>query len=254
MDDSLLWEELEDSSYPPSQDFLDTMQVCLNGHVTNNSYHRMPDYNQKYCKECSAPTIIKCGKCNTPIPGHEYVSGIIGGFGKPTPPNGCTQCGNKFPWANKLQEKELPIKNEPSTQNIDKNKTSEKKKKQYNNWEVIRYLSRGGQGDTYLVKKEDSNEQYVLKELRFGNKKARKRFKFEIEALSTINHENILKIVDSNIDNEKPYLVTEYCAGGALADVKLPQYSLIDKINMFREICEGVLEAHNKNIIHRDLK
>jgi hypothetical protein len=60
--------------------------------------------NKDFCEICTASTINKCQnpKCNSPIPGYKYVSGIIGDFPITTPLNACRKCGNKFPWADKF--------------------------------------------------------------------------------------------------------------------------------------------------------
>ena len=86
------------------QSWRDTMQVCLNGHVINDSYKKYPEYNQDFCTECGEKTITQCPKCNNPIPGGMQDTGIaVLGF-TPSAPEFCQHCGEKFPW---MQKKEL---------------------------------------------------------------------------------------------------------------------------------------------------
>jgi serine/threonine protein kinase len=122
-------------------------------------------------------------------------------------------------------------------------------------WETIEQLGEGGQAHTFLVKDlQGSGEpRYVLKRLKNLNRI--ERFKREIETIRNLNHTNIVRLIDFNLDAEKPYLVTEYCSGGNLAAVT-PYWrkSPVEGLHIFLQICEGVAYAHSKGIIHRDIK
>jgi serine/threonine protein kinase len=90
-------------------------------------------------------------------------------------------------------------------------------------WEIIRDLSEGGQSWTHVVKrKSDPNDahpdetEYVLKRLK--NPSRLDRFKREIEATTRLNHPNIVRIVDHSLNEARPYIVTEYCHGGTIAN------------------------------------
>src|ERR1043165_8554290 len=122
-------------------------------------------------------------------------------------------------------------------------------------WETIKALGEGGQAHTYVVRDLQGNNAacYVLKRLRDINRID--RFRREIEAIRNLNHENIVRLIDFHIDDPKPYLVTEYCVGGNLAETT-PFWSEdpLIAIELFRQICAGVAHAHAQGIIHRDLK
>lgn len=128
-------------------------------------------------------------------------------------------------------------------------------KKYGDRWEVIKSLGEGGQAFVFLVKDIvscDSNE-YVLKRLK--NPKRIKRFKREIEAVQNLDHRNIVRIIDFNLESDEPYLVTEYCRGKSLTKAKRYwQNEPIKGLEIFEQICEGVAYAHGKKVIHRDLK
>jgi serine/threonine protein kinase len=129
--------------------------------------------------------------------------------------------------------------------------------KRFDDWDVVRDLSQGGQAWTYLVKKIIGNddELFVLKRLIKKNDPNRlKRFQQEIDAGLHLSHPNVLKAVGHNIAHDHPYLVTEYCSGGALADAKIADYSDLERLRMFLAICHGVGHAHSEGVIHRDLK
>lgn len=122
-------------------------------------------------------------------------------------------------------------------------------------WQIIADLPEGGQAFPYLVRdlKGSGDTKYVLKRLKNINRLD--RFIREIEAIRNLNHENIVKLVDFDLQAEKPYLVTEFCSGGNLNDS--PPFWMDDldiAFELFDQILAGVSHAHNNNIIHRDIK
>jgi serine/threonine protein kinase len=124
-----------------------------------------------------------------------------------------------------------------------------------NRWEIVEPLGQGGQAHTYLVKdlKGEGNVLYALKRLIDTNRID--RFKREIETIRNLTHENILRLIDFDLDAEKPYLVSEYCAGKSLSQAEpFWHKSPVKALGVFRQICEGMAYAHNQGVIHRDLK
>lgn len=122
-------------------------------------------------------------------------------------------------------------------------------------WEVKESLGEGGQAHTFLVIDTNggSDTLYVLKRLK--NKNRIERFKREVEAVRNLNHENIVRLIDFNLETDKPYLVTEYCTGGSLSRA-YPYWneSPIKALELFEQICVGIVHAHSNGIIHRDIK
>lgn len=123
-------------------------------------------------------------------------------------------------------------------------------------WEKIRSIGEGGQGRTFLVRdttNEDSESNYVLKVLKNISRKA--RFESEINNTLSLSHPSIVKIVDHDLDTDKPYLVMEYCTGGTLATCKpFWHQNPVDALVLFEQILDGIIYAHSKGVIHRDLK
>jgi hypothetical protein len=76
----------------------DIAQICLNGHVTNDSILRRPQDNEDYCQRCGKPTIIACPKCKAPIRGHPYFENNVNLARYINAPRFCIACGNPFPW------------------------------------------------------------------------------------------------------------------------------------------------------------
>jgi len=126
-------------------------------------------------------------------------------------------------------------------------------------WKLIKQLTQGGQGLVHIAENTEINDgkQYILKELiNKDNPQRVLRFKREINTTNNLSHNHILKVIDFSIETDKPYLVTEYCAGGSLQ--KTPNKFWVNSpllaLEIFQQICEGVAEAHSKGIIHRDIK
>lgn len=124
-----------------------------------------------------------------------------------------------------------------------------------NRWEIVKTLGEGGQAHTFLARdaKGEGETLYVLKRLKNTGRIA--RFKREIEAVRNLSHNNIVRLIDFDLEAEKPYLVTEYCIGGTLSQTTpFWHQSPILALELFEQICEGVAYAHHHGVIHRDLK
>jgi len=119
-----------------------------------------------------------------------------------------------------------------------------------------RPFPKSGQGEARKVTRDGDDAVYVLKRMQPAQESRpdrRGRFQREIDALQKLDDPNILKIVDYGVDDRgAPYLVTPYCENGTLEN--LPRASVIDTLRKFHGICKGVAHAHEKNVIHRDLK
>lgn len=128
--------------------------------------------------------------------------------------------------------------------------------KRYGDWIHKDNLSGGAQGSTYLVTKEgdETGKIFVLKKI--SNTEKIHRLEREVEAGLELDHPNILKIVDYQIEGKEPYLVSEYCSGDTLKKLDLKSLSILQKLKIFLQICEAVGFAHAKKwtIVHRDLK
>lgn len=130
----------------------------------------------------------------------------------------------------------------------------------YGKWNKVSDLSSGGQAITYIVVEAGEEDlpanRRVLKRLK--NPKRKNRFEAELQAGLTLSHPNIVKVVDHDLNNDPPYIVSEYCSGGSLEgaiDI-IKGMDLGARLSLFRSICDGVAHAHQNNpsIIHRDIK
>jgi len=83
------------------------------------------------------------------------------------------------------------------------------------------------------------------------------RFKKEAEALSCLNHPNILTVFDFGISTTgQPYLVTDYLEGQTLGEL-LESSAAVPwqrTVSIFMQVCSALAHAHKNGVIHRDIK
>ena len=129
-------------------------------------------------------------------------------------------------------------------------------------YEVIKELGKGGFGRVIQVKSKSDNNYYAIKEItiKAEMKDGLENIKKEADILSKFNCNNIVKYYDSYLDKDKFYILMEYCKGQNLKDFineNIKNNELIEEdilYNIIKQICIGIKEIHNKNIIHRDIK
>ncbi len=153
----------------------------------------------------------------------------------------------------RLDKGEIPYS--PTGRNTQPKKEAQKTRAKYGKWEIVRSLTEGGQAHTFLVRNSEGSSDtdlYVLKRLK--NPERLGRFTREIETGLRLVHPNLIKVIDFDIEGQRPYLVCEYCEGGDLRSKGVGQgFGPIGGLKFLHLICQGVAHAHEKGVIHRDL-
>jgi hypothetical protein len=75
----------------------DVAQICLNGHVVNDSVQRSPVHSTARCSRCGAETISACPSCKKSIRGEYQVDGVFAPCYDEAPAF-CHECGKPYPW------------------------------------------------------------------------------------------------------------------------------------------------------------
>lgn len=96
----------------------------------------------------------------------------------------------------------------------------------------------------------------ILKEEFASNEDFLRRFKNESKAVSMLSHPNIVKVFDVSIGDLLQYIVMEYIDGITLKEYIEQQGKLEwkDAVHFVVQILRGLQHAHDKGIVHRDVK
>lgn len=96
----------------------------------------------------------------------------------------------------------------------------------------------------------------ILKDEFLNNEEFKRRFKNESKAIALLSHENIVRVYDVNFGEKLQYIVMEYIDGITLKEYINKQNSITwnDAVYFMTQILRAVQHAHDKGIVHRDIK
>lgn len=124
-------------------------------------------------------------------------------------------------------------------------------------YRLLEEIGQGGMGKVFLAEERGLVQRLVaIKFIKSGidSKELLSRFEAEQQALALMSHPNISTIFEAGIDNNDPYFVMEYINGSNIinhCDTK--NLNIKERIKIFIQVCKGIMHAHQKGIIHRDL-
>jgi serine/threonine protein kinase len=123
---------------------------------------------------------------------------------------------------------------------------------------ITRRLGRGTSGVVYQA--IDSDHRHVALKLMIpdvaSDEAARLRFLRDAETLISLHHRNIVTTFDCGVHDGAPFIVMELLAGSTLRDRMRGQepMSLEAKLDVVIQLCDGLQHAHERGIVHRDVK
>lgn len=135
-----------------------------------------------------------------------------------------------------------------------------KREAQYiGHFKIIELLGSGGMGKVYKAVDTVGQRNVALKVLNpelLKDPENRRRLSAEGHLLSSFQHPNIVKVFEIGESNGQGFIAMEYLSGGTLREKLEKEHPLsLDAIKQYLlQICEGLSEVHNSDIIHRDLK
>ena len=123
---------------------------------------------------------------------------------------------------------------------------------------LLEQIGMGGMGVVFRAQDTRLNRDVAVKVLTPGaiaDQDARRRFRNEAMALSRLNHPNIETVFDFGSQDEIDFLVIEYIPGLSL-DVRLTRGPLpaYEVTALGSQLALGLNAAHQKGVVHRDLK
>jgi WD40 repeat protein/serine/threonine protein kinase len=126
-------------------------------------------------------------------------------------------------------------------------------------YKILQCLGEGGMGMVYLAEQEKPVRRRVaLKIIKLGmdTKEVVARFESERQALAMMSHPNIARIFNAGATEEgRPYFAMEYVPGETLTEYcDKHRLSIRERLELFIHVCRAIHHAHQKAIIHRDIK
>src|SRR5688500_18180974 len=126
-------------------------------------------------------------------------------------------------------------------------------------YKLLEKLGEGGCGVVYVAEQEEPVRRRVaLKVIKLGmdTRSVVARFEAERQALAMMDHPNIARVFDAGTtDTGRPYFVMELVRG-----IRITEYcdqanlTTTERIELFIKVCHAIQHAHQKGIIHRDVK
>ena len=126
-------------------------------------------------------------------------------------------------------------------------------------YQIIEELGKGGMGKVYKAHDTEIKEKVALKLLRpeiSADTKTVERFQNELKFARKIVHKNVGRMYDLGKEKGSYYITMEYVEGQDLKRLirQSRQLTVGTSLLIAKQICEGLIEAHQIGVVHRDLK
>src|SRR5258707_9088233 len=126
-------------------------------------------------------------------------------------------------------------------------------------YRIIGLLGRGGMGEVYRATDLTLGQSVALKflpEAAASNQRLLERFHGEVRVARAVSHPNVCRVYDIGEVEGMPFISMEYVDGEDLASLllrigRLPSGKAVETA---RKLCAGLAAAHDRGVIHRDLK
>ena len=126
-------------------------------------------------------------------------------------------------------------------------------------YEVLEEAGRGGMGVVYKARDKETSETVALKILKpdiASDPVAAERFINEVRLSRRITHKNVCRVYEFTRAGSTAYLSMEYVEGESLRSIveRMGAVNVRKGVQIARQICAALHEAHAQGVVHRDLK
>jgi serine/threonine protein kinase/tetratricopeptide (TPR) repeat protein len=126
-------------------------------------------------------------------------------------------------------------------------------------YRVIGPLAEGGMGVVLQAWQDEPVRRIVaIKLIKLGmdTRTVVERFRMEQQALALMNHPNVARVYEAgSTETGRPYFVMEYVPGEPIVSYcNAYRLDIPARLELFQQACEAIQHAHQKGIVHRDLK
>src|SRR5205814_4344833 len=126
-------------------------------------------------------------------------------------------------------------------------------------YKLLEQIGEGGMGTVWMAQQTEPVKRVVaLKLIKAGmdSKQVIARFDAERQALALMDHPNIAHVLDAGATEAgRPYFVIELVRGVPLTDYcDANHLTTHQRLELFVQVCRAVQHAHQKGVIHRDIK
>jgi tetratricopeptide (TPR) repeat protein len=125
-------------------------------------------------------------------------------------------------------------------------------------YQIERELTPGGMSRLFLALEPSLDRRVVIKLLppEFANETSAQRFQREMQVTAKLQHAHILPVLTANVRDGLLYYITPYVAGESLRKRLAAEQPLTldESIRLLREVALALAFAHERGVVHRDLK
>ena len=127
-------------------------------------------------------------------------------------------------------------------------------------YNILEEIGHGGMGEVYRAGRADGQyeKEVAIKLVRGGYDTAvvLERFRHERQILASLDHPNIARLLDGGTTDEGiPYLVMELIEGTPIDQYcDAQKLNVTERLRLFLQVCSAVQYAHQRLVIHRDIK
>ena len=127
-------------------------------------------------------------------------------------------------------------------------------------YRLLERVGAGGMGEVFRAERADGvfAQEVAVKITRthVGDPDLLRRFGIERQILATLQHPNIVRLLDGGATPQgQAYLIMEFVKGAPITRYAArQQLSLASRLQLFCAVCSAVQHAHQRGVVHRDLK